>query len=49
MEEHVIKHEENIAKILGKVISLCKQTELTDLANMGEQVLEAYESTKRLR
>jgi hypothetical protein len=49
MEEHAIKHEENIAKILGKVISLCKQTDLTDLANKGEQVLKAYENAKKLR
>jgi hypothetical protein len=49
MEEHVIKHEENIAKILGRVISLCKQTELTDLAKKGEQVLKAYESAKKFR
>lgn len=49
MEERLIKHEENIAKILGNVISLCKQTELTDLAKKGEQVLRAYENAKKFR
>ena len=49
MEESLIKHEKNIAKILGRVISLCKQTELTDLAKKGEQVLKAYENTKKMR
>jgi hypothetical protein len=46
MEERLIIHEENIAKILGRVISLCKQTDLTDLAKKGEQVLKTYEKAK---
>jgi hypothetical protein len=49
MEERLIKHEENIAKILGRVISLCKQTDLTDLAKKGEQVLKTYENAKKIR
>ena len=49
MEERLIKHEENIAKTLDSVIYICKQTELTDLAKKGEQVLKAYESAKNLR
>ena len=32
MEENFLKHEENIAKILGRIVSLCKQTDLADLA-----------------
>jgi len=49
MEERLVKHEENIAKILDRVVSLCKKSELTDLAKKGEQVLKAYENTKKLR
>ena len=49
MEESLIKHEENIAKILSKVISLCKQSNLTDLAKKGEQVLKTYDNVKKLR
>ncbi len=49
MEEKFLKHEENIAKILGRVVSLCKQTDLTDLAKKGEQVLKNYDKAKTLR
>ena len=49
MKDGSIKHEENIAKILGQVISLCKQSNLTDLAKKGEQVLKTYENAKKLR
>ncbi|MFX1287385.1 MAG: hypothetical protein ACFFFY_02335 [Promethearchaeota archaeon] len=49
MKEHSINHEENIAKILGQVISLCKQTELMDLAKKGEQVLKAYKNAQKIR
>ena len=49
MEERLVKYEENIAKILDRVISLCKQTDLTDLAKKGEQVLKTYENAKKLR
>ena len=49
MEELLVKHEENIAKILSRIISLCKQTELTDLAKKGEQFLKTYENAKKIR
>lgn len=49
MEEKFLKHEENIAKILGRVVSLCKQTDLTDLAKKGEHVLKNYDKAKTLR
>jgi len=49
MEEKFLKHEENIAKILGRIVSLCKQTELTNLAKKGEQVLKNYDKAKTLR
>lgn len=49
MEENFLKHEENIAKILNRVVSLCKQTDLTDLAKKGEQVLKNYDKAKTLR
>lgn len=49
MEEKFSKHEENIAKILGHIVSLCKQTDLTALAKKGEQVLKNYDKAKTLR
>jgi hypothetical protein len=49
MEENFLKHEENIAKILSRVVSLCKQTDLTDLSKKGEQVLKNYDKAKTLR
>ncbi len=48
MEEN-FKHEENIAKILGRIVSLCKQTDLTGLAKKGEQVLKNYDKAKAVR
>ena len=49
MEENFLKHEENIAKILGRVVSLCKQANLTDITKKGEQVLKKYDKAKILR
>lgn len=49
MEENFLKHEENIAKILGRIVSLCKQTDLADLAEKGEQVLKNYDKAKTFR
>jgi hypothetical protein len=49
MEENFLKREENIAKILGRIVSLCKQTDLTDLAKKGEKVLKNYDKAKTLR
>ncbi|MCK4383907.1 MAG: hypothetical protein KAW66_11475 [Candidatus Lokiarchaeota archaeon] len=49
MEENSLRHEKNIAKILDRVISLCKQSNLTDLAKKGEQVLKTYENAKNFR
>ena len=39
----------NIAKILDRVISLCKESNLTDLAKKGEEVLKTYENAMKLR
>lgn len=49
MEERSINHEENIAKILDRVVSLCKQSELMDLAKKGERVLKAYKNAQKIR
>ncbi|MFX0026434.1 MAG: hypothetical protein ACFE8M_08450 [Candidatus Hermodarchaeota archaeon] len=48
-EDDLLKHEENIAKVLDRIVSLCKQTGLTDLAEKGEQVLKYYSKSKKLR
>jgi hypothetical protein len=49
MEENSLIYEKNIAKILDRVISLCKQSNLTDLAKKGEEVLKTYENANKLR
>ncbi|MFX0058558.1 MAG: hypothetical protein ACFE85_00170 [Candidatus Hodarchaeota archaeon] len=49
MENEFLKHEENIAKILNRVVSLCKQTGLSELAKKGEDVLKNYDKLKKLR
>jgi hypothetical protein len=49
MENEFLKHEENIAKILNRVVSLCKQTGLIELANKGEEVLNNYNKVKELQ
>ena len=49
MEENSLSHEENIVKILDRVVSLCKQSNLTDLAKKGEHVLKTYENAKKIR
>jgi len=49
MERTDIIHEENIAKILNRVVSLCKENGLRDLAEKGEKVLKNYSKSKELR
>lgn len=49
MEDVLSKHEENIAKILDRVVSFCKQANLIDLAKKGEDVLKSYQNAKKLR
>ncbi|MGB5912813.1 MAG: hypothetical protein WBH31_16595 [Promethearchaeia archaeon] len=48
-KDDLLKHEENIAKVLDHIVSLCKQTGLIDLAKKGEQVLKYYSKSKNLR
>ena len=49
MQDNVINHEENIAKILNRVVSLCEKTGLSELVKKGEKVLENYDKSKKLR
>lgn len=49
IKDDLLKHEENIAKVLDRIVSLCKQTGLTDLAKKGEQILKYYSKSKNLR
>jgi len=49
MENEFLKHEENIAKILNQVVSLCKQSGLSELAKKGEEVLKHYDKAKKFR
>jgi hypothetical protein len=48
MENEFVNHEENIAKILNRVVTLCKQTGLSELAKKGEDVLKNYQKSKEL-
>ncbi len=49
MQDDIINHEENMAKILNRVISLCEKTGLRELAKKGEKVLKNYDKSKKLR
>lgn len=46
MEDHLLEHEENIAKILDRFVTVCKQNGLSELADKGERVLKHYHHTK---
>jgi len=48
-EDDMLEHEENIAKVLDRFVSLCKQTGLIDLAKKGERTLKNYSKLKNIR
>ena len=49
IKDDLLEHEENIAKVLDHIVSLCKQTGLTDLAKKNKQILKYYSKSKNLR
>ncbi len=40
--DEIIKHENNIAKILERAVKLFKETDLTDLAEKWDRILKNY-------
>jgi len=49
VKDEILEHEENIAKILNRVVLLCKQSGLIDLAKKGENTLKKYSGSKDIR
>jgi len=49
MERNLERHEENIAKILDQVVSLCKKNGFSELAEKGENTLKKFNQAKKLR
>jgi len=49
VKDDIREHEENIAKILSRVISISKQNQLVDLAKKGERALKNYNKSKNMR
>ncbi|MFX1496693.1 MAG: hypothetical protein ACFFBH_04120 [Promethearchaeota archaeon] len=49
VKDETQEYEENIAKILNRVVTLSKQSGLIDLAKKGEHALRKYYKSKRLR
>jgi hypothetical protein len=47
MKDDIVKHEENIANILNRVISLCKKTGYLDVAKKGEKILKNYDNFRK--
>jgi len=44
-----LNKRQNIAEILNRVVLLCKQTGLIDLAKKGENTLKKYSDSKAIR
>lgn len=49
VKDETQEYEENIAKVLNRIVSLCKQSGLKDLAKKGEHTLRKYSNSKKLR
>ncbi len=51
IKEHhqdITKNEENIAKILDRAVKLFRRTNLDELSNKWERILESYRSKKQI-
>ncbi len=49
MHEGLIGQDEKIADVLNRVVSLCKKTGMSDLANKCDKILKNYEKARALR
>jgi len=43
----IAKYEENITKILDRAVKLFKRTDLTELADKWDKILNSYRSKKK--
>lgn len=46
MEIKYFNHEDNIAKILDRIVTMCKQNGFDEAAQKGEEALKKYIKTK---
>ncbi len=49
MEENLINQDENIRDVLNRIVSLCKQTGMSELASKCDKILKNYEKARALR
>lgn len=49
MEPKFPEHDENIAELLSKVVLMCKQTGLQELATKCDKILKNYQKSKIVR
>ena len=45
MEQKFTENDENIAKLLNKVVSMCRQTGLSELATKCDKILKNYKKS----
>jgi len=46
--QDITKNEENIAKILDRAVKLFRRTNLDELSNKWERILESYKTKKQM-
>ncbi|KKN12167.1 hypothetical protein LCGC14_1019250 [marine sediment metagenome] len=46
--QELIENEENIAKILDRAVKLFRRTNLDELSNKWERILETYRAKKQM-
>jgi hypothetical protein len=49
MEPKFPENDENITELLNKVVSMCKQSGLSDLATKCDKILKNYQESKIIR
>ena len=49
MEQKVTENDENIAKLLNKVVEMCRQTGLSELATKCDKILKNYKKSNLIR
>jgi hypothetical protein len=49
MDPNFSENDENIAELLNKVVLMCKQTGLSELATKCDKILKNYQKSKIIR
>ena len=49
MEPKFPENDENIAKLLNKVVTMCRQTGLSELATKCDKILKNYQKSNIIR